>query len=103
MAKTTWCNLKKVLKTHFNIEIHNLNYEDILLGIGRIKHSLMNYKTEAIDTIILLIKRMLILQRENKYVIKEDSIFNLIHAQKHIESLTKNKQTVSKWSQFVEK
>ncbi len=99
-AKQSLNNLYSVLRTHFNISI-NLSYEDLIFGLS----NNINNNTEfniALDVIMLLIKREIILQRENKKIISEEQILTLILNRTRIEEKLNDRKTFQKnWSCFV--
>jgi hypothetical protein len=58
---------------------------------------------EAIDIILLDIKRTLILQRENKHILNEGRISEIIRSRLNLEKRILNVMTFNKkWSSFVE-
>ncbi len=102
-AQATWNNLKNVVKENFKINLHTMNYETILLGYSSQKLNKVNY-AQAIDTIMIMIKRSLILQRENKYILSPDRILNIIYYQMKLEyNSHENKTKIKrKWKPLVD-
>jgi hypothetical protein len=100
-AKGTLKNFLTLLRNKYNINIDNLKYNTLLFGFGSTNRAV--YKNcEAIDTIIILIKQMMILQRNDKYVITEMQIDNLINSQKCLEEKIITKKIFNrKWSNFA--
>ncbi len=64
--------------------MESLTFIDILMGVSSTK-PLKNMPHAALDTVILLIKRKIILQREDKKVITVDEIISTIKEQIEIE------------------
>jgi hypothetical protein len=93
IAKATWDNFKETTNELLNYEIGNLTYKNVLLGISN--NSNYNYQdiTYGIDTIMLLIKRKLILQREEKRIISTEEIRKIIFDQITLEKRFKLKKT----------
>jgi hypothetical protein len=104
-SASTWINLERILREVYKINIDSLTYDKILLGYSSRKDSNLNdlNTNRTLDTIILLIKRELILSRENRRVLTLNNIKQIIEKQKALEKYTYNiKQYSLRWRHFVE-
>jgi exonuclease III len=81
IVKQTWQNFVTILNTTYKINIPDLTYETILFGFK--KQTTDSYK--ALSTILIIIKRKVILQRENKVSLTRDDINNIIRSQIRLE------------------
>ncbi len=101
-SKATWSNFSYILKTEYNISLPHLTYEDILIGLSR-KKADIDTKNNALDNLILRIKREIILQRENKYVLQRNYISKLVTNELLLENITtkNDKKNQRKWRHFV--
>jgi hypothetical protein len=88
---------------NYNITLSDLTYDDILLGLSRRKLNIDSPEKEAIDTIILLLKRSIILQRTDKQILTVNYITSLINNRIRLEKMMHAKKHFikKKWSQFV--
>ena len=102
IAKNTIDNFKKVINNNYQINLNNLNYEKILLGLSASEVTISE-TNQAIDTLLIIIKKRLILQGENKVIISEDQMANLIDYQISLEkaTITNYKHFKSKWKCFL--
>ena len=95
IASLTLKKFYELIKQKLNIDIL-LKYEDIILGISTNKvdtQPLTHNQKLTIDKLIILIKRKLILQRENKCVITVDELNLMLEYQYKIEKHIAFKQS----------
>jgi exonuclease III len=85
IASITFKNFLTVLKKNFKIDIEKLSYKELLLGTSNNKLPSHGSSSAAIDTMLLILKRKLILQREEKHILSEKEIIEAIIEQKRIE------------------
>jgi hypothetical protein len=89
------------LKKRLQVLVSNFTFEDIILGLSAVRDT--NYENELIDTLLIILKREVILQRENKYVLNTNQIELLIKKQWILEkSFLSNKQFKKRWSKYVD-
>jgi hypothetical protein len=83
------------LRTKINTDMgHNLTLskEDVLYGIDSISHPMIPRKDAAtINTILIILKRKLILQRETKIMITNDELTHMINSQARLEEYIRKK------------
>jgi len=95
-------NVWEHFKTLLNLDLP-ITYDNILLGFSTTNSLNLNRnKTYAIDTLLILLKQRLILQRENKIHINVDQIFSVISDRLRLEkynSVKYNHKTrfISRW------
>jgi len=81
IAITAWDHFKNIL----NLVI-NCSYNDILLGFCATNNlNVLQNRIHAIDTLMVLVKQRLILQRENKVYLNYDNVFSLINERVKLE------------------
>jgi len=81
VAKRVWENLKEILNLDYVFV-----YSDILMGLSTTNSIRFGKrKSYSFDTLLILLKQKLILQRENKIHIDRDQIVNLIFSRIKIE------------------
>ncbi len=89
------------MKKRLQVLVSNFTFEDIILGLSAVRDT--NYENELIDTLLIILKREVILQRENKYVLNTNQIELLIKKQWILEkSFLSNKQFKKRWSKYVD-
>ena len=101
-AAISLSNFYNVLSNLYSIQIQYLSYENVLLGTNCTLSSIAGDVTKAIDTILILIKRKLILTSSEKYVLTDMEIEKMIKSQIKLE----NKTTAvghfkAKWKKFL--
>ena len=84
IAKLTLLNLYAFVFDKVGINI-TLTYKEILLGISCHKSNITTKYAKVLDVILILIKRELILQRDNKRSLTYQDLTNLISYQYNIE------------------
>ncbi len=91
-------NFEKVMLDETGMVIR-INLEEAIFGINQNPNIQYNPYLPIINTILVIIKRSLILQRENKNIISEDQITKIIDRQ-----ITKehyNAQKTNRKTQFI--
>ncbi len=91
IAKETINNFIELINEKLQIRIR-INKTSILLGIEYNVLERDNHLTNAINLVLLLIKRDLILQREHKRIINKEEITRIIKNQSKMEDLLYRKQ-----------
>jgi hypothetical protein len=86
IAKDTLRKLETLITRNLGIEI-KINQYDCLYGIDRLTHSMVPRKERAfINKALILVKRKLILQREDKVSITDEELSRMIETQTKLES-----------------
>jgi hypothetical protein len=100
-AQGTLINLKEFLVDKL-VPIPNITYETLLLGFESINPDI--YKTcRALDTILILLKRTIILQRNNKFILDRQQISTMILNQMKLEkAIMPESKFRKKWSTLVD-
>jgi exonuclease III len=81
IAKDAISKISEVIKNRYNVLTDlNLTFENMLLGISStVSNSELTFKNKAgIDTILILLKQKLILQREEKRILDEGEIEKIV-------------------------
>jgi len=92
VAVNAWNHFKNIL----NIEI-DFQYKDVLLGTSTTKSLNLNQaKLHSIDTLLILVKQRLILQRENKRNHERQEIISLITDRISLEKFNSRKYNLEK-------
>ena len=95
IAKETMENLNKCLRNITDIEIKISDF-DCLFGVeGNEFRGLGEELSNVINTILIIIKRKLILQRESKFILTEEMINKIILDQKSLEKYNANRTKTS--------
>ena len=101
-ARTTFENFQNLLRLDYNIIIEQLTYENILMGTHSTLNNTQAQLSLTLDTILILIKRKLILNGEEKYTLTISDLKGLITSQIKLEKTIMNnsKKFQLKWRYF---
>ncbi len=95
MAKSTISNLESLISRVFGIDF-KLTFKDILIGTACKKDLYLELKEKLlIDEILIMLKRSMILQREDKRVITAQELINIL--KNHYKLYKANKWKNSAW------
>jgi hypothetical protein len=84
--------LEEKLKDNFNIEV-NISKIDALIGVEKTLNStILRSQANLVNTLLIILKRKLILQREDKKEITENEIINMISNQERINNYINKKE-----------
>ena len=101
-AKQCFDNLTIVLQRYYGIRLSSLSYENILLGTRSSQTILEPNLKASIDTILILLKRKLILSGTDKQILTEAVIEGIIQSQIKLEKrITNATQFSRKWRSFL--
>jgi len=102
-AKATIKNLTDLLKFKYHINVKELNYESVLMG-QKATNKFIDLNSDLVDSLLIMIKQKLILQRNNKYSLTQLNIDFLMHSLYKLEKLILPMANFTKkWSSIVSK
>ncbi len=92
IARKTIQNLEKIIQEELGLNI-NLSNTDVLFGIGKNTLYNIDYKKRSyLNTLLIIIKRKLILQRVKKEILSVSEIKNIAEYQSRLEKYITNKK-----------